>query len=218
MGQLRPLNQLMQQQPVQQPVPQPQPQQPIQQPQYQQPANSPQQYALTDQTQLNPMRNNGKVEIVVQDANNGYQVISTDQLNIASVEQQNAQLGRELRMFDQNHDGWIVESELKATQSTSLPGEKVGTFERTITGAIGGGMFGGVTSKLPFVNKVHEAIGNKLGIGKGVAGMAIGAVVGGTVAYLSGDESDSQQQQYVDAYGYRQDTQWQNQRLIKTIL
>ncbi len=227
MGQLRPLNQIMQQQPVQQqPVQQPvqQQQQPVyQQPVQQQPAPSNTTTgALTDQSQLNGMRNNGRVEIVVQDANSGYQVISTDQLNIASVEQQNRQLGQELRMFDQNGDGWLVEAELKAP-AMGRPvssGDKVGTFERTITGALGGGMFGGVTSKLPLVNKLHEAVGNKLGIGKGVAGMAVGAVVGGTIAYFSKDDGNDAggQQQYTDAYGYRPETQWQNNRLIKTVL
>ncbi len=221
MGQLRPLNQIMQ--PVQQPqYQQPAPQQPqYQQPVQQAPPSNTQQFALTNQTQLNGMRNNGRVEIVVQDANQGYQVISTDQLNIASVEQQNAQLGQELRMFDVNHDGWLVEDELKSAvvgQPVSS-GEKVGTFERTVTGALGGGMFGGVTSKIPLVNKLHEAVGSKLGMSKGVAGMAIGAVVGGTIAYFSGDKNDAGgQQQYVDAYGYRQETQWQNNRLIKTVL
>lgn len=210
-----------------QPVQQPQYQQPApQQPQYQQPVqqappSNTQQFALTNQSQLSGMRNNGRVEIVVQDANQGYQVISTDQLNIASVEQQNAQLGQELRMFDINHDGWLVEDELKSAvvgQPVSS-GEKVGTFERTVTGALGGGMFGGVTSKIPLVNKLHEAVGSKLGMSKGVAGMAIGAVVGGTIAYFSGDKNDAGgQQQYVDAYGYRQETQWQNNRLIKTVL
>lgn len=224
MGTLRPLNQIMQPvQQQQQPAPPPQQQQPMyQQPVQQQqvPPSNTQQYALSDQSQLNGMRNNGRVEIVVQDANNGYQVISTDQLNIASVERQNAQLGQELRMFDINHDGWLVEDELKsaAVGQPVASGEKVGTFERTVTGALGGGMFGGVTSKIPLVNKLHEAVGSKLGMSKGVAGMAIGAVVGGTIAYFSGDKSDAGQQQYVDAYGYRQETQWQNNRLIKTVL
>lgn len=222
---LRPLNQIMQpvQPPPQQPVyQQPAQQQPVyQQPQQQAPPSNTQQYALSDQSQLNAMRNNGRVEIVVQDSNNGYQVISTDQLNIASVEQQNAQLGQELRMFDTNHDGWLVEDELKSA-TVGQPvggGEKVGTFERTVTGALGGGMFGGVTSKIPLVNKLHEAVGNKLGMGKGAVGMAVGALVGGTIAYFSGgDKNDAGQQQYVDAYGYRQETQWQNNRLIKTVL
>lgn len=224
---LRPLNQIMQpaqppqQQQPQQPVYQQQPQQPVYQQQPQQvPQSNTQQYALSDQSQLNAMRNNGRVEIVVQDANNGYQVISTDQLNIASVEQQNAQLGQELRMFDTNHDGWLVEDELKSA-AVGQPvggGEKVGTFERTVTGALGGGMFGGVTSKIPLVNKLHEAVGSKLGMGKGAVGMAVGALVGGTIAYFSGDKNDAGQQQYVDAYGYRQETQWQNNRLIKTVL
>src|SRR5687767_5880321 len=114
MPSLRPLNEILPPQQPQQPVQpqyQPQPTQPQyqpQQPQYQpqQPVSNTSTTILQNTAQLDTMRNNGRVELVVQDAAQGYVVISTDQLNINAIEMQNAQLGQELRFFDTNHDGW----------------------------------------------------------------------------------------------------------------
>jgi len=229
MGGLRPLNEIMppqqyqqQQQPVQQ-VPQQQYQQQVPQQQYQQqqPSNNAQTSSLQSTAQLDSMRNKGRVEIVVQDATQGYQVISTDQLNIAAIEMQNAQLGQELRLFDANNDGWIVEAELKAStvgQPVNKGGEKVSTFEHVASSTLGGGLFGSAVGGL--ASKAGLNIGSKFGVKGWVAGVAIGAAVGLVGGYMTRDKGGAAatQQNYVDAYGYRNETQWQNQRLIKTIL
>lgn len=224
MGGLRPLNEIMpqqyQQQPVQQ-VPQQQYQQAPQQQYQQQPTNNAQTSSLQSTAQLDQMRNNGRVEIVVQDANQGYQVISTDQLNIAAIEAQNAQLGQELRLFDANNDGWIVEQELKATtvgQPVNKGGDKVSTFEHVASSTLGGGLFGSAVGGL--ASKAGLNIGSKFGVKGWVAGVAVGAAVGLVGGYLTRDKGGAAatQQNYTDAYGYRNETQWQNQRLIKTIL
>lgn len=222
MGQLRPLSEIM---PPQQPVAQPQPQyqQPAQ-PQYQPqqpapPASNTQAYALQSTAQLDQMRNNGRVELVVQDANRGYQVISTDQLNITSLEMQNPALAQELRMFDTNNDGWIVEQELKsmAVGQTPNSGEKVSGFEHVASSTLGGTMFGGAVGGL--ASKLGMNIGSKFGVKGWVAGAVAGAaigLVGGFITKPNGKEDT--QQNYVNAYGYRTETQWNNNRLVKTIL
>ncbi|MGV3526043.1 MAG: hypothetical protein ACO1RX_17620 [Candidatus Sericytochromatia bacterium] len=235
MPNLRPLNEIM---PQQQPVYQQQPQQAPQQPAYQQPVQ-PQQYpqqpqyaqqpaapsntytaTLQNTSQLDGMRNNGRVEIVVQDANAGYQVISTDQLNIAAIEMQNAQLGQELRLFDANQDGWIVEAELKATPSSQTPiagGEQVSTFEHVASSTLGGGLFGGAVGTL--AGKMGLNLGSKFGVKGWVAGAIGGAAVGMIGGFMTKPSKTEQtQQNFTDVYGYRPDTQWNNSRLIKTVL
>lgn len=228
MPSLRPLNEILppqqpsipQQQPAQQ-APQ-MPQQPVyqQQPQQvQQPASNTYTAQLQNTAQLDQMRNNGRVEIVVQDANAGHVFISTDQLNIASIEMQNPQLGQELRMFDSNHDGWIVEQELKTSTSVAAaPAEKPpSTFEHVASSTLGGGLFGGAVGGL--ANKAGLNLGAKFGVKGWVAGMAAGAalgLVGGFMTKPNGKEEAAQN--YTNAYGYRTETQWNQNRLIKTIL
>lgn len=227
MGQLKPLSQIMPQQPVQQ-QPQQQYQQPVQQQpqqQYQQPVqqqaqSNTQAFPLQSTAQLDQMRNNGRVELVVQDATSGYQVISTDQLNIANVEAQNPALAQELRMFDSNRDGWLVEQELQATV-TSTPvasSEKVSTFEHVASSTLGGGMFGGAVGGL--ASKMGLNIGSKFGVKGWVAGAVAGAAVGLVGGFITNksNEQSQQQQDYNNAYGYRPETQWNNNRLVKTIL
>lgn len=223
MPSLRPLNEILPPQPAQQPV-QPQYQQPAPQPQYQQPMQQPQSNTYTAQlqstSQLDQMRNNGRVELVVQDANQGYVVISTDQLNIASLEMQNPALAQELRMFDTNNDGWIVEQELKASAVGQVPvsagGEKVSTFEHVASSTLGGGLFGGAVGGL--ANKFGLNIGAKFGVKGWVAGMAAGAAVGLVGGFMTKPKNDDTAQNYTSAYGYRAETQWNNNRLIKAIL
>lgn len=221
MPSLRPLNEIMpQQQPVQQPVYQ----QPVQpQPVYQQPVQ-PQSntatFQLQNTAQLDQMRNNGRVELVVQDAQQGYVVISTDQLNISAIEQQNPALAQELRMFDTNNDGWLVEQELKASAVGQTPvaagGEKVTTFEHVASSTLGGGLFGGAVGGL--ANKFGLNIGSKFGMKGWVAGMAAGAAVGLIGGIMTKPKQDDPAQNYTNAYGYRNETQWNNNRLIKTVL
>lgn len=222
MPSLRPLNEILPPQPVQQQPVQPQYQQPVQ-PQYQQPA-APASNTYTSQlqstAQLDQMRNNGRVELVVQDAQQGYVVISTDQLNISGIEQQNPQLAQELRLFDANNDGWIVEQELKAATVGQVPvsagGEKVSTFEHVASSTLGGGLFGGAVGGL--ANKFGLNIGAKFGMKGWVAGMAAGAAVGLVGGFLTKPKQDDPAQNYTSSYGYRNETQWNNNRLIKTIL
>lgn len=224
MPNLRPLSEILPPQPTQQqPVQQPQYQQPVQQqPQYQQPTPASNTYtsALQNTSQLDQMRNNGRVELVVQDSQQGYVVISTDQLNISAIEQQNPQLGQELRLFDTNNDGWIVEQELKAAVAGQTPvaagGEKVSTFEHVASSTLGGGLFGGAVGGL--VNKFGVNIGAKFGMKGWVAGMAAGAAVGLVGGFLTKPKNEDAAQNYTNAYGYRNETQWNNTRLIKTIL
>lgn len=229
MPSLRPLNEILppqqpsypQQQPVQPQYQQPQqPQYQPQMPQQQMPASNSYTSALANTSQLDTMRNNGRVELVVQDAQQGYVVISTDQLNIAAIEMQNGQLGQELRMFDSNNDGWIVEQELKAATVGQVPvaqgGEKVSTFEHVASSTLGGGLFGGAVGGL--ANKFGLNIGAKFGMKGWVAGMAAGAAVGLVGGILTRPKNDEPAQNYVNAYGYRNETQWNNSRLIKTIL
>lgn len=227
MPSLRPLNEIMPaaQQPSypqqQQPV-QPMPQQPAYQQQpMQQPASNTYTAQLQSTQQLDQMRNNGRVEIVVQDAQAGHVFISTDQLNIASIEMQNPQLAQELRMFDTNHDGWIVEQELKTATTvgatTPAGSEKVSTFEHVASSTLGGGLFGGAVGGL--ANKAGLNLGAKFGVKGWVAGMAAGAalgLVGGFMTKPNGKEEAVQN--YTNAYGYRPETQWNQNRLIKTIL
>lgn len=224
MGQLKPLSQIMPQQPVQQPVQQqPQYQQPAQPQQYQQqapPQSNTQSFPLQSTEQLEQMRNNGRVELVVQDATSGYQVISTDQLNIATIEPQNPALAQELRMFDTNRDGWLVEAELKATVSSSpavVSGEKVSTFEHVASSTLGGTMFGGAVGGL--ASKMGLNLGSKFGVKGWVAGAVGGAVVGLVGGFLTNKGGDAAtKQDYTNAYGYRPETQWNNNRLVKTVL
>lgn len=216
MPSLRPLNEIMpQQQPVQQPVYQ----QPVQ-PQPVQPQSNTATFQLQNTSQLDQMRNNGRVELVVQDAQQGYVVISTDQLNISAIEQQNPALAQELRMFDTNNDGWLVEQELKAATVGQTPvaagGEKVTTFEHVASSTLGGGLFGGAVGGL--ANKFGLNIGSKFGMKGWVAGMAAGAAVGLIGGIMTKPKQDDPAQNYTNAYGYRNETQWNNNRLIKTIL
>lgn len=227
MPSLRPLNEILppQQPQYQQPV---QPQQPVYQqpvqPQYpqqpQQPASNTYTSSLQSMGQLDQMRNNGRVELVVQDQNQGYVVISTDQLNIASIEQQNPQLGQELRMFDSNHDGWLVEQELKTAAVGQTPvaagGEKVSTFEHVASSTLGGGMFGGAVGGL--ANKFGLNLGAKFGVKGWVAGAVGGAALGMIGGFITKPKKDDPAQNYSNAYGYRNETQWNNARLVKTVL
>ena len=220
---LKPLDQILppQQPAYQQPVAPQQPQYPQQQP-VQQPASNTATYVMNNTGQMDQMRNNGRVELVVQDAQQGYVVISTDQLNIASIDMQNPQLGQELRLFDSNNDGWIVEQELKSAAVGQVPtqgGEKVGTFEHVASSTLGGGLFGGAVGGL--ANKFGVNLGAKFGVKGWVAGMAAGAAVGLVGGFLTNPNkkgAEETNQNYVNAYGYRNETQWNNNRLIKTIL
>lgn len=226
MGALRPLNEIMPQQQYQQQTPvQQAPQQQVQQ-QYQQvPVQQvPQQQTqgtytmpLQSEAQLAQMQNNGRVEIIVQDVNQGYQVISSDQLNIAAIEAQNPQLGQELRLFDTNNDGWLVEAELMSTAVGQAPAEKSSLAEDLAIGAIGGAISGGVVSKIPLLKKIPAAIGSKLGISGTLAGMATGAVIGLAGSWIS-RSGNAAPQQAAGPAAYRPETQWQNQRLVKTVL
>ncbi len=228
MGALRPLNEIMQpqqyqqpvqQQPVQQAPQQPAQQMPVQQvPQQQQAAGNTYTMPLQTEAQLAQMQNNGRVEIVVQDASQGYQVISSDQLNIAAIERQNAQLGQELRLFDTNNDGWLVEAELKSTAVGQAPAAQNSLAEDLAIGAIGGAISGGVVSKIPLLKKIPAAIGSKLGISGTLAGIATGAVIGLAGSWISRSGNSSAPQQAAGPAGYRPETQWQNQRLVKTVL
>ncbi|MBF2053798.1 MAG: hypothetical protein IGS03_10105 [Candidatus Sericytochromatia bacterium] len=235
MGSLRPLSEIMPQQTYQ---PQPQPQMPVQQaPQYPQQQLPPQQYqqapqqqvpqgntqvfGLQSTAQLDQMRNNGRVEIVVQDAQAGYQVISSDALNIASIERQNGQLAQELRLFDVNNDGWIVEAELQAHTVGQVPVQQVGeqpsTFEHVASSTLGGGLFGSAVGGL--ASRMGMNIGSKFGVKGWVAGMAVGAAAGLVGGFMTKPKAeDNQQQNYAGTTGYRVETQWSNNRLIKTIL
>lgn len=239
MGTLRPLNDIMppQQQyqpqmPVQQAPPQPHyPQQPQYQPQQatysQQPPqqqayqSDTQVFSLQSTAQLDQLRNNGRVEIVVQDAQAGYQVISSDALNIAAIERQNAQLAQELRMFDVNNDGWIVEAELQAHTVGQIPvhqaGEQPSTFEHVASSTLGGGLFGSAVGGL--ASRMGMNIGSKFGVKGWVAGMALGAAAGMVGGFMTKPKNEvNQQQNYAGVTGYRVETQWNNNRLIKTVL
>ncbi|HEY9841484.1 MAG: hypothetical protein ACAI44_02220 [Candidatus Sericytochromatia bacterium] len=227
MPSLRPLNEILPPQQPAQPQYQPQPQQPAQpqyqpQPQYQQPApqTNSSTSLLQNTSQLDQMRNNGRVELVVQDAQQGYVVISTDQLNISAIEMQNPSLGQELRLFDTNNDGWIVEQELKAAAVGQTPvaagGEKTSTFEHVASSTLGGGLFGGAVGGL--ANKFGLNIGAKFGVKGWVAGMAAGAAIGLVGGFMTKPKKDDPAQNYTNSYGYRNETQWNNTRLIKTIL
>lgn len=224
MGALRPLNEIMPQQQYQQQAPAQQaPQQyqqmPVQQVPQQQAQGNTYTMPLQTEAQLAQMQNNGRVEIVVQDANQGYQVISSDQLDIAAIERQNAQLGQELRLFDTNNDGWLVEAELKSTAVVGqAPAEKNSLAEDLAIGAIGGAISGGVVSKIPLLKKIPAAIGSKLGISGTLAGMATGAVIGLAGSWISRSGNNTAPQQASGPAGYRPETQWQNQRLVKTVL
>jgi hypothetical protein len=242
MGSLRPLSEIMppqqyhqpaapvQQVPQQQYAPQQQQPQYHQQPQYpqqqqyapqQQPQSNTQVFNLQSTDQLEQMRNNGRVEIVVQDAHAGYQVISSDALNIAAIEMQNPQLGQELRLFDTNGDGWIVEAELQASTVGQVPvhqvGEQPSTFEHVASSTLGGGLFGGAVGGL--ATRMGLNIGSKFGVKGWVAGMALGATAGLVGGFMTKPKAgENVQQNYVNGTGYRVETQWNNQRLIKTIL
>lgn len=233
MGSLRPLSEIMPQQPYQPQQPQmpvqqapqyqPQPQQPQYQPQPQQqvPQGNSQVFGLQSTAQLDQMRNNGRVEIVVQDAQAGYQVISSDALNIASIERQNGQLAQELRLFDVNHDGWIVEAELQAHTVGQVPVQQVGdqpsTFEHVASSTLGGGLFGSAVGGL--ASRMGMNIGSKFGVKGWVAGMAVGAAAGLVGGFMTKPKAEqNQQQNYAGTTGYRVETQWNNNRLIKTIL
>jgi len=209
-----------QQQPApQQQAPQQYQQMPVQQvPQQQAPQNGTYTMPLQSEAQLAQMQNNGRVEIVVQDATQGYQVISSDQLNIAAIESQNAQLGQELRFFDSNNDGWLVEAELKSTAVGQAPAESNSLAEDLAIGAIGGAISGGVVSKVPLLKKIPAAIGSKLGISGTLAGMATGAVIGLAGSWISHKGNSAPQPAAAGPTGYRPETQWQNQRLVKTVL
>lgn len=221
MPSLRPLNEILppQQPQYQQPVQPQQPQQPVYQQQpVQQPASNTYTSSLQNMGQLDQMRNNGRVELVVQDQAQGYVVISTDQLNIASIDAQNPQLGQELRLFDANNDGWIVEAELKSAPQTvqAAGSEKVSTFEHVASSTLGGGLFGGAVGGL--ANKFGLNIGSKFGMKGWVAGMAAGAAVGLVGGFMTKPKNDDPAQNYTNAYGYRNETQWNNARLVKTVL
>lgn len=227
-GGLRPLNELMQQRPqqqVQQQVPQQQyqPQQQVPQQQYPQqqqvaPSND-RSYQLSDMSQLDGMRNDGRVQVVVQNQQ-GYVVVETDQLNINAIAQQNPQLGQELRLFDSNNDGWIVEAELKSMPTPVGMGgeEEVSSFQHIAQSALGSTMFGGAVGGL--ANKFGLNLGAKFGVKGWVAG-AIGGAAIGTVAGFITDPNRNKDadntRQYSNVTGYRPETQWNNSGFIRTI-
>lgn len=233
MPNLRPLSEIM---PPQQPQYQSQPTQPQYQPQYQpqptQPQYQSQQMAapgnlrveqLTSSAQMQSFQNNGRVEVVIQDRARGHFVISADQLNIAMIDQQTGGigLGNELRIFDSNQDGWLVEQELQATVSSAPVGQGTSKFEHVASTTLGGGMFGaavgGIAAKMGF------DIGSKLG-GKfaGTKGWMIGAGVGAAVGLVAGfvthkgNKGDDSKPSTIG--GYRPETQWNESRFAKTVL
>lgn len=222
MGNLRPLNQILPQQPVQQQPVYQQPQQPVyqqpapQQPVYQQPASGELQISrLTDSSQLATMANNGRVEVVIEDRTHGHLVLSSDKINIGQIEARNMGLGQELRMFDQNRDGWLEEHELKTSAVTSSGGE-VSTGEHVASTTIGGAMFGlavgTVARKVGW--DVAGKIGAKLGVKGWIAAAGIGAaagLAGGLLTKNSNKGADAQVPQ--NGYG-----QWHQERLAKSVL
>jgi hypothetical protein len=225
MPNLRPLNEIL---PPQQPQYQPQPAQPQYQPQPAQPQpampGNMRVEQLTSSAQMQGFQNNGRVEVVIQDRERGHFVISADQLNIAMVDQQTGGigLGNELRLFDSNNDGWLVEQELQtAIGSAPIGGEGTSKFEHVASTTLGGGMFGAAVGGL--AAKMGLDIGSKLGgkfagakgwmIGAG-AGAAVG-LVAGFVTHKSNSGNDSQP---APVNGYRPETQWNESRFAKAVL
>jgi hypothetical protein len=224
MPNLRPLNEIMPpQQPQYQPQQQPYQPEPQYQPQPQQPAQpgNLRVEQLTSSAQMQSFQNNGRVEVVIQDRARGHFVISADQLNIAMVDQQTGSigLGNELRIFDANGDGWLVEQELQA-QIGSAPGAGPTKFEHVASATLGGGMFGaavgGVATKMGF--DIGGKLGGKLAGTKGwMIGAGAGAAVGlvaGFATYKGSKPDDSKPA----AGGYRPETQWNESRFAKTVL
>lgn len=227
MPNLRPLSEIM---PPQQ-QPQYQPQQPVQQyqpePQYQPPQpvlpGNVRVEQLTSSAQMQSFLNNGRVEVVIQDRMRGYFVISADQLNIAMIDQQTGGigLGNELRMFDTNQDGWLVEQELQAAVSSAPTSQGTSKFEHVASSTLGGGMFGAAVGGL--AAKMGFDIGSKLG-GKfaGAKGWMIGAGIGAAVGLVAGfathkgNQADDSKPAPVG--GYRPETQWNESRFAKTVL
>ena len=219
--QLRPLNEIVRPQqsqpaPVQQQYPQPAPVQ-------QQPAapGTMSVEQLTDMNQLQRYQNNGRVEVVIQDRTRGHFVISADALNLAALDQQTGGigLGQELRLFDANNDGWIVEAELQTATATVPSGEKASTGEHVASSTLGGAMFGGIVlGGTGLGAKIGSAMGGKFAGMKGwVIGAGIGAVAGVVGGLLTKPKPEAQQPAATTG-GYRPDTQWDANRLAKTVL
>ncbi|PIQ25146.1 hypothetical protein COW36_22830 [bacterium (Candidatus Blackallbacteria) CG17_big_fil_post_rev_8_21_14_2_50_48_46] len=224
MPNLRPLNEIMpaQQYQPQQPVqPQPQPAEQYQ-PQPAMPGNL-RVEQLTNSAQMQSFQNNGRVEVVIQDRTRGHFVISADQLNISMVDQQTGGigLGNELRMFDANGDGWLVEQELQTAIGSAPVGEGTSKFEHVASTTLGGGMFGAAVGGI--AAKMGLDIGSKLG-GKfaGTKGWMIGAGAGAAVGLVAGfithKGNKANDSAPANVNGYRAETQWNESRLAKTVL
>lgn len=214
------------QQPVQQ-VPQQQYPQPVQQQPVQQQAapGGTNVFQVSDASQLQALQNNGKVEVVIEDRTRGYFVISGDQINIASIDQQTGGIGvgNELRLFDTNNDGFLIENELKVAATAAAP-KKVSSFENIASATLGGTAFGSIVlGKTGLGAKLGNAIGGKLA---GVSGYAIGAGVGAVLGIAGGLIKDHYDNKKVlndskvlsaTPTGYRPETQWDTNRFIKAI-
>jgi hypothetical protein len=226
MQSLRPLNEIMPQQPQYQPQPvQPQ-YQPQPQPVQQQPAmpGNMRVEQLTSSGQMQSFQNNGRVEVVIQDRARGHFVISADQLNIAMVDQQTGGigLGNELRIFDANNDGWLVEQELQsAIGSSPAIGEGTSKFEHVASATLGGGMFGaavgGIAAKMGF--DIGSKLGGKFAGTKGwMIGAGAGAAVGLVAGFVTHKGTKGNDSQPAPVNGYRPETQWNESRFAKAVL
>lgn len=138
------------------------------------------------QEQLKGLENNGKVDLVIEDqANHQTHVLSGEKIDIQEYNQRmgkadpNFKMGpyfnpdlKPLQNMDQNHDGFLVESETRHTagDAWSKGLDKAGST--VAGGAEAGAMFGmAYGSRLPFVPGM---------------GMAVGSVVGGFLGGAAG--------------------------------
>lgn len=232
-------------QPVQQPVYQ----QPVQQPVYQQPTPQPvqqpqtaasysqgdhlivQQLPAQDGQQANAMmmqyHNNNRVELAVQDRNQGFIALSYDKVVLAEIQQKfGAEFAQELARFDANGDGLIYEQELKGASNGNQMPVKVDKFETVASGALGGAFVGGLSNKVGnWGGKLGKFVGDKIG-GKvggvigGAKGWMVSAVVGGTAGAIGGylkyrSDVKGNDQQPTPINGYRPDTGWNQNGLVK---